>query len=363
MKRKTWILIVLLLSMLTVHVEAAPVPDEVIDALPGEAEEWMDEIDTDTYDYHTLTQGLCTLWNTLCDHFTGAIKESLGGAVLLLGIVLLSGMTEDCLQVAGNETSPNFVPIAGALAITLIAAGNMRSLIGLGIDTIEQLDIFAKALLPTLAAAVAASGGLISAGVRQVATVFCTNLLISLIHNILLPLVYCYIAVAAMDAMLPHARLKKVSEGIRKAVTWILTGSLILFTGYLTMSGGITGSADALSAQLVRSTIATAVPVVGGIISDATGTVLAGAGVLKNGVGIFGMLSVLAICLLPFLRLAVQYLLYKLTAFFSSTVGTESMVNLIDALGSAFGLVLGMVGTCALLLLISMASSVSVVMS
>ena len=166
-----------------------------------------------------------------------------------------------------------------------------------------------------------------------------------------------------MDAMLPQARLKKIAEGLRKAVTWILTGSLALFTGYLTLSGGVTGSADALSAQLARSAIATAVPVVGGIISDATGTVLAGAGVLKNGIGIFGMLAVLAICLLPFLRLAVQYLLYKLTAFFSGTVGSESLVELIDALGSAFGLVLGMVGTGALLLLISIASSVSVVMT
>ena len=34
-----------------------------------------------------------------------------------------------------------------------------------------------------------------------------------------------------------------------------------------------------------------------------------------------------------------------------------------DALGSAFGLVLGMVGSCALLLLISITSSVSVVVS
>ena len=66
---------------------------------------------------------------------------------------------------------------------------------------------------------------------------------------------------------------------------------------------------------------------------------------------------------MPFLRLAVQYLLYKLTAFFSGTVGSESLVELIDALGSAFGLVLGMVGTGALLLLISIAASVSVVMT
>ena len=73
------------------------------------------------------------------------------------------------------------------------------------------------------------------------------------------------------------------------------------------------------------------------------------------------MLAVLATCLTPFLQMAVQYLLYKVTAFLAATAGNGVLVELIDALGGAFGLVLGMVGSCALLLLISITSSVSVV--
>lgn len=363
MKGKMIIIVLLFSAMLTVQAEAAPVSEEILRTVPDEAEELLEELDTETYDHRTLTQGLGLLWDKMCRMFFSTVKDSIGGAVLVLGVVLLCGVADDCFQAAGNEKCPDYVPMAGVLAITLIAAGNMRSLIGLGIETVEQLSIFAKALLPTLAAAVAASGGMISAGVKQVSTVFFANLQLSLMQNILLPLVYCYIAAAAMDAMLTIARLKKIAEGLRKTVTWLLTGSLALFTGYLTISGSITGSADALTAQLARSAIATAVPVVGGIISDATSSVLAGAAVLKNGIGIFGMLAVLTICLLPFLRLAVQYLLYKLTAFLSATVGSQSLVDLIDALGSAFGLVLGMVGTGALLLLISIASSVSVVVT
>ena len=113
--------------------------------------------------------------------------------------------------------------------------------------------------------------------------------------------------------------------------------------------------------QMTRTVISTAVPVVGGIISQASGSVLSGAGLLKNTVGVLGMLAVLATCLTPFLHLAVQYLVYKLTAFLAGTAGSGVLVELIDALGGAFGLVLGMVGSCALLLLISITSSVSVV--
>ena len=81
----------------------------------------------------------------------------------------------------------------------------------------------------------------------------------------------------------------------------------------------------------------------------------------EGAIGVFGLLAVLAICLTPFITMAVQYLLYKLAAFLAGTVTQEPLADLIGALGSAFGLMLGMTGSCALALLISIISSVSVV--
>jgi stage III sporulation protein AE len=103
------------------------------------------------------------------------------------------------------------------------------------------------------------------------------------------------------------------------------------------------------------------VPVVGGILSDATEAILAGAGILKNAVGIFGLLTVLSICAVPFLELGIHYLLYKLSAALASTVADGPTADLIGGIGDAFGLILGMTGACALLLLVSIVSAVSAV--
>ena len=166
--------------------------------------------------------------------------------------------------------------------------------------------------------------------------------------------------------MVPGHSLQKIGQGLRKCAAWALTALMLVFTGFLSVTGAApparsASAADALSTQLTRTAIATAVPVVGSIISDAAGTVLAGAGMLKGAIGVFGLLAVLAICLTPFITMAVQYLLYKLAAFLAGTVTQEPLADLIDALGSAFGLMLGMTGSCALALLISIISSVSVV--
>jgi stage III sporulation protein AE len=176
-----------------------------------------------------------------------------------------------------------------------------------------------------------------------------------------MPMVYLYIGVLTASACVGEPRLAAIAEGLKKLLTRVLTTMLLLFTGYLSIARVISGAVDSTAVKVTKAAISGVVPVVGGIIADATETVLAGAGLLKNTVGIFGMLGILAACAYPFLQLGVQYLLYKLTAFLASAVGAPALCKLIDGLAGAFGLVLGMTGACALLLLVSVLSSVAAV--
>ena len=136
---------------------------------------------------------------------------------------------------------------------------------------------------------------------------------------------------------------------------------LLAFVGYLTASGAIAGSVDAAAVKTAKLAISRAIPVVGGILADASETVLAGAGVLRGTVGAAGMLVVLAICLTPFLHLGLHYLVYKAAAALCALIAQPRLSGLIDALGGAFGMVLGMTGAGALILLVSVASALAAV--
>jgi len=78
---------------------------------------------------------------------------------------------------------------------------------------------------------------------------------------------------------------------------------------------------------------------------------------LKNTVGVFGMLTVLGICVVPFLKLGIHYLAYKIAGALSATLADNRLAELIANLGTAFALMLGMTGASALLLLVSMISA------
>ena len=126
----------------------------------------------------------------------------------------------------------------------------------------------------------------------------------------------------------------------------------------LQSAGGLPAPPMRCDKKAAKFAVSGIVPVVGSILSDAAETVLAGAGLFeKNSVGVFGMLAVLSMCVIPFLQLGVHYLAYKLTAALSRHGGGGRVAGLIDNIGGAFGLVLGMTGACALLLLVSMISA------
>ena len=216
-------------------------------------------------------------------------------------------------------------------------------------------------LLPVVAVLTAATGAATGAAVRQGATVLFSDLLIGAIDTLLVPIVYAYVAVCAAHAAVGNEGLKKLASVLKWVVTSLLTAVLLAFVGYLTASGAIAGSADAAAIKTAKMAISRAVPGVGGILADAAETVLVGAGVLRGTVGIVGMLGVLAICLIPFLQLAFHYLTYKLAAALIGTVSDKRLSDLLDSIGGAFGIVLGMTGACALMLLVSLASAVKAV--
>lgn len=307
-----------------------------------------------------LEDNLSALLDTGTAQVRGVVRRAVRSAVLLLVIVLLCSLGDGVLA-AGQPLGVQTVPLAGSLAVTAVAVTDVNSLLGLGTGAISSMTEFSNVLLPVVASVTAATGAITGAAARQMAAAFFSGVLSNVIDRLLVPLVYGYIAANVAWAALGNEGLKRVAALLKWAAVTALTVILLAFVGYLTLSGVISGSADAAAVKAAKFAISGAVPVVGGILADASESVLAAAGALRGTVGAFGMLVVLAICLTPFLNIGIHYLAYKLAAALSAAVGSGRVCALIDSISGAFGMILGMTGACALLLLVSLASSVMAV--
>ena len=144
------------------------------------------------------------------------------------------------------------------------------------------MEEFSSLFLPVVAVLTAATGGVTAAAARQGATVLFSQLLITAMDRLLIPLVYAFVAVSCAHAAVGNPGLKKVADLLKGTVTFVLTALLLAFVGYLTASGAIAGSVDASAVKAAKLAISRAIPVVGGILADASEAVLAGAGVRQG---------------------------------------------------------------------------------
>ena len=241
----------------------------------------------------------------------------------------------------------------GALCVAVLLITPSNSLISLGADTVRQMSDYGKLLLPVMTAAMAAQGGVTASTALYAGTAMFDAILSGIISAVTVPLLYIYLALIVAHAAIGEDILKRISDLVRWFCTWVLKTLLYIFTGYIGLTGVISGTTDAAAMKVAKMTISGAVPVVGGILSDASEAILVSVGVMKNAAGIYGIFAVLAIFAGPFLRIGVHYLMLKLTAAVSSVYAPKRVTELIGQMSSAMGMLLGMTGAVCVMLMIS----------
>ena len=163
------------------------------------------------------------------------------------------------------------------------------------------------------------------------------------------------------NGVFPNTLMAAAARFTKWAATIIMTGMTISFTAYISMTGVITSSTDATAVKTVRTVISTVLPVVGGMISDASGAVLAAAGVIRSCAGAFGLITVCVLCAGPFAVLSVKMLILKAAAAVTDSMQSPRLSALFSGVGSAMGLLLGLLGCCGIMLFISMMAGMKAV--
>lgn len=243
--------------------------------------------------------------------------------------------------------------LAGTVGISVILLQGTNSLIHLGAQTVEQLSEYGKLLLPVMTAAMAAEGAVTASAALYTGTLAFAVLLTTMLSKLLIPMVYVYLALAVVNGALGEDILKQMRDFVKWLMTWCLKTLLTVFITYISITGAVSGTTDAAALKMTKMTISGMVPVVGGILSDASEAVLVSAGVVKNSAGIYGILAILALFLEPFLQIGSHYLMLKATGSVCCVFGSKRLSGVISDFGSAMGLLLGMTGAFCLLLLIS----------
>ena len=285
-------------------------------------------------------------------HALEDVRPDIAAAVKLciriLSVTMLTAVVKTFSSGIVQTTS-----LIGSAVIGTVMLTSVNTMTNLGSATIYELSEYGKMLLPVMTSAMAARGSVNASTTLYVGTAIFSTVLTSLISRLLIPMLYLFVCCCIAGSALGEELLKRTAGFFKWAITWSLKIILYVFSGYMTITGVISGSADATAIKAAKLTISGAVPVVGNILADASETILLSADIMKNAAGTYGLIAFSAILIGPFLKVLVQYIMLKITAAVSEVFNTKHITSLINDFSSAMGFVLAMTGSVCLLLMIS----------
>lgn len=291
------------------------------------------------------------LWNVVCNAIA-LIEPSLKEAAkVCLGLFAATMLTTLVSSFPGN--SKKIVQLICSLSVAALLLQPSDTLVNLGSATVRELTDYGKLLLPVMTSAMAAQGGTASSAAIYAGTALFNAILSALIEIFVIPMIYIYLCLSIAGSAVGEAMLDKLRDLVKWLMTWMMKIILYVFTGYIGITGVVSGTADAAALKAAKLTISGMVPVVGGILSDASEAVLVSVGLFRNAAGVYGLLAIIAVYVGPFVQIGVQYLLLKLTAAVCGIYADKKTSDLIQNFSAAMGMILGMTGTVCLMLLIS----------
>lgn len=327
----------------------------VTENLPEDARDISGTLTLDgSYD---STGALDRLWRHMLDKLREALRQSLTSAASLFAIAFLSAVAA---AICPESKTEGLIHAASAAAAALTLIGGIDSLSAQAIETLDQLSDYSRAALPVVFTAAAATGAAITASARYAAVCLTLDVLMNVSKRLTLPLIYAYIALSISGGVFPHPLIKGAAKLVKRIATTVMTTLTSVFTAYIGVTGIVSASADAAAVKTAKGVISGVLPVVGGILSDAASAVLSAAALIKNSAGAFALVAVCALCAGPFAALSMRMLLFRAAAATAEMVPGERLSGLLNDLSSALSMLLGLVGSFALMLFFSFLAAIRV---
>ena len=322
------------IRMASIDITAPRVPSSGADLMPVETE--------------TFGEGLLEILSKVTAYLLPDIAEAMRVCCMVLAMVLLLSLVRSM-----SGSTEKILSLAGTVCISGILLGSTTSMLHLAAETVTELSEYGKLLIPVMTSALAAQGGITTSAALYAGSTVFNALMSTVISRLLVPILYLYLALSIGSRALTEKTLTQMQGFLKWLVTWSLKTLLYVFTGYMSITGVVSGSADAIKIKATKLTISGMVPVVGGILSDASEALLVSAGVVKSAAGIYGILAVISICLVPFLRIGIHYLFLKATAGLCGILDNGNCTDVVGDFACAMGIMVAMTGAVCLLLLIS----------
>ncbi len=236
----------------------------------------------------------------------------------------------------------NFV-VYGIVVILIFSV--FSKMINSVLVTISSMKGQMDGIFPILLTLLTSIGGTVSVGVYQPAMAILSTVVINIFQLFLMPLFLFTCILSLLNNMSTSVKLDKLIGFLNSLFKWTIGIIFTIFIGFASFQGLTAGTIDGFSIKTAKYTLKNYIPIVGGYMSDGVFVILAGCNLIKNAVGLAGLLLLASSIIAPILEIIIFSLVLKLSAGLIEPLGNSQLASLVASLAKNLQMLVAMLAT------------------
>ena len=317
------------------------------------AREWINDFMTGQWDFNPK-KIVGDLWKYF-------FREVLANGQLLGKILILTVISALLvnLQSSFDQGVAKISSMACFLAISAIALGSFKYVIRIGQVAIESMSDLMTAVLPQMMVLVTGLGHIHTAGaIFPLMMAACTAFARG-IGLIVFPLIALSAILNLAEQLTDTIKLERLGKLLYTLAEAIMGLMLTFFVGILTLRSIYGSVMDAITLRTGKFVTDTFFPIIGGYLADALETAAGYVVLLKQAVGIMGLLTIFGIFIFQVIKIGVIALIYKVSSAVVEPLGDSRISQVLEVMGNHLLLVLAAVAAVGLMFFVLVAILVS----
>lgn len=264
--------------------------------------------------------------------------EVLYNGHILVTIVLLSifSMILETLQSAFERKQVSKVAYSICFMVILVLAINsFHVAINYATEAITGMIDFMMAMVPLLFTLLASMGNVATVSVTHPLVVFMVHTVGTLVHTVVFPLLFFSAVLHIVSTLSDKYKLTQLGNLLRTISMSLLGILLTVFLGVISIKGIAGSVVDGVTLRTAKYLTGNFVPVVGKVFADATDTVISASLLVKNSIGLVGVIILLFLCAFPAIKILVLALIFNLSAAVMQPLGDTPIVTCLDTIGKS----------------------------
>lgn len=293
-----------------------------------------------------------TLYQKIFKMFGKEITTSLKTLISILVIIVIHGILKSVTDNLENKNISQIIYFVQYILIVTLIMSNFTEIIKIVKNTADDLVGFINVLMPLLLTLMMYTGSIATTSLLEPIILFAINFIANLIKNILIPIVLIIVVFSIISKISEKMQIEKLSKFLKSSVVWVLGIVLTIFVGVVSLEGTLSSSVDGITAKTAKSAVSTIIPVVGKVLGDVVDSVLGCGIILKNAIGLIGVIIVIGICIAPIIKIATMCIMYSLASAVVQPIADDKIVKVLDEMGGVFKLLLGILCSLSVMLIV-----------